>query len=1252
MNIQCQNSAYVGRTHLNIEEQNYKVIQGEIDTINLNLGTLETNYDISSNELSVLGSNYNITSNNLDILSNNYNITSNYIEYNVKPLINIEITPGTILPPVPTLSHTYIYNSNILGEIRFWVRSARDFIIQYPLGVPEYRTKIDVDGKLKLYYTYDFLNNATWGNGWIDPAVLIVGLSAGAVNQGSAITALQGEIVAVDVILTNKIDALVVAINAILAENACLLNTPAQASDLEGLMTNISQAFSLPQGKNALKSAFENIVQFARTRQISFLSRAGDNISAFINNNSTIGFIVGAGGVAVGIAYGFIQNGVINNQINVAMAKAIEDNSNLTSNDRRDLYDFAINDVMSSNVISMCQNNFYLNQAQGFISSNILTPQTIQQMYGSKIGLGISPSNSVFPLDVVGSINGDYYYRAGVRQFMGTSNDYSNLTRLQGFINSNVLSTQTIPKIATTEVNLKLTTPTVATKIDINNGTITGTSDITQQFRVVSSTTDANTPNSAITFFGNTGLTNGIGIYENGISTYGSSYATPLTIKTKNNTDLIYFKTGSVSVLELYSYYADFRKQISVQNAITIQNYTTNEPFINFITNNNYFGGGSFYDYRIIVKNNNIVFTNQKNTTTEKDVFTISSNGDARIYGNVGIGTSASPAYNLNVNGTFNASQVLIAGTDILTTITNASNYLINYNNHTNKPWINSGTNIYSANTGNTGIGTATPSYKLDVIGISKGDSVYAKQLYINPNLVVGNSPDTAYCIDAVGEINSSSLRINGDGTEQTLRIYGLESSLKATIGVAKVNQQFSYSAKIDDLVLLATSNIHFQNGTGNANAAMSIKNNLVGIGTASPSEKLEIIGNTKIASNLIVSGSVGIGTASPSVKLDIWGGALKANGLTINGAENLNTILNTNSIGLTCGTGYNIYFNVGSGGEVMRVHNNNCVGIGVSSPVFKLDVGGKINANGLRLDGYSTTNTIEQAAGALGFNVAANNGINFSIDNVERFKISDAGNIFSSGFNNFQIELRDCAIGWRNYQVTPTSLFGDGCITPTQTGGTKYITMGQMMFRSPHVVSPTPGGDITMRFGRCGGISTGSYWDVGCYSTSAFVIRKDGNTPSIIVEPNTNIVLNAPTVYFNANIVLNESSSMSGGTNVKKHIWYGGAPITPYSFSGYYKIDIYPQNVLALGNANLRWFNISWCATAFTVNSYNYPIGSVDVMIDYGSSGGVNFKTIYIGNNNYIDFGYITSGYFQIMYNGSIGSSPINVYITPKNSY
>ena len=37
MNINCQNSAYVGRTHLSKDDINYKLLQGEIDTLTLNL---------------------------------------------------------------------------------------------------------------------------------------------------------------------------------------------------------------------------------------------------------------------------------------------------------------------------------------------------------------------------------------------------------------------------------------------------------------------------------------------------------------------------------------------------------------------------------------------------------------------------------------------------------------------------------------------------------------------------------------------------------------------------------------------------------------------------------------------------------------------------------------------------------------------------------------------------------------------------------------------------------------------------------------------------------------------------------------------------------------------------------------------------------------------------------------------------------------------------------------------------------------
>ena len=313
MNINCQNTAYVGRTHLNPADVNYKLLQGEIDTLTSNLQTLQTNYDITSNGI--------------------------YEDLNpLTWLINTEITPGTIIPvPTPAITNTYIYNSNILGEIRFWVKSTSDFVIQFPTGVPDYSVKIDIDGKLKLYYTYDPFINLTWGNGWIDAANMLVGAAADSFNQGSAIAALEGEVVALDIILTNKIAALVAAIDAILAENACLLNTPAEAEDLAGTMQLIENAFSLPDGKSALSAAYNNLKEFARTRNTGFLNEATTNISAFINNNAATAFIVGVGGVAVGIAYGILQNAVMNNFINIKMTDAIENNSNLTSNQRREL---------------------------------------------------------------------------------------------------------------------------------------------------------------------------------------------------------------------------------------------------------------------------------------------------------------------------------------------------------------------------------------------------------------------------------------------------------------------------------------------------------------------------------------------------------------------------------------------------------------------------------------------------------------------------------------------------------------------------------------------------------------------------------------------------------------------------------------------------------------------------------------------------------------------------------------------------
>ncbi len=177
MNINCQNSAYVGRTNLSQDDTILKFLQGEIDILTSNLETLQTDYDM----------------------------TSNLIDTDIAPitwLINSEITPAIPSdPPIPAIMNTYIYNSNIVGEKQIWVRDTR--------------VKIDIDGKLKLYYTYDPAINLTWLNGWVDPVNMLVGAAADSANQGITLGVLQTEVTTNKQLYDTQVGALTSAVTAI-----------------------------------------------------------------------------------------------------------------------------------------------------------------------------------------------------------------------------------------------------------------------------------------------------------------------------------------------------------------------------------------------------------------------------------------------------------------------------------------------------------------------------------------------------------------------------------------------------------------------------------------------------------------------------------------------------------------------------------------------------------------------------------------------------------------------------------------------------------------------------------------------------------------------------------------------------------------------------------------------------------------------------------------------------------------------------
>ncbi|HEY9282976.1 MAG TPA: hypothetical protein VIP46_05945 [Pyrinomonadaceae bacterium] len=261
--------------------------------------------------------------------------------------------------------------------------------------------------------------------------------------------------------------------------------------------------------------------------------------------------------------------------------------------------------------------------------------------------------------------------------------------------------------------------------------------------------------------------------------------------------------------------------------------------------------------------------------------------------------------------------------------------------------WATSGSNISNTNTGNVGVGTATPGEKL----VNTGNAIFggpSARTELWPNFTATVNP-------ALFELNSGAA-VSNDTRFPALSLVTNQSGVSNVVGAL----YFSNSAQAGSDKRVAAFGVHTDG---------ALNSGLISIGTAAGGTLAE---RMRITS----AGHVGIGTANPVVNANAprfmtvdGGGAGYAEfslgrslGATdaIGGVNFYNSALGSadkrvsaiwGGTGATTNSGVLTFhtWNAGTVGEVMRMTGAGSVGIGTATPgaAYKLDVNGAANVTG-----------------------------------------------------------------------------------------------------------------------------------------------------------------------------------------------------------------------------------------------------------------------------------------------------------------
>ncbi|MBL7050725.1 hypothetical protein ISS04_01025 [Candidatus Woesearchaeota archaeon] len=352
--------------------------------------------------------------------------------------------------------------------------------------------------------------------------------------------------------------------------------------------------------------------------------------------------------------------------------------------------------------------------------------------------------------------------------------------------------------------------------------------------------------------------------------------------------------------------------------------------------------------------------------------YTPGTAGVAIMNGNVGIGTT-NPSVKLEVNGTINASQVLVNGSAVLTSYTDTNTW---WELNTGYLYNNSNNLDFNETMLNATI-DARDNYEADT---QKGTS--GTYVYNDSTNIMFNETELNDTIDARADGYEADTHVAGDGvylTNDSTTIYFNETMLNATIEDLDTDTTYSHLSNFTD-------DINAINLWTNSSGNITFTGGNVGIGTTSPGAKLDIVSTnypvlqTKRTTSITGGGTPGswdsnlasgyvLTTETSGDMTDGFGGGFlfyladnTANGISGNaqariyaqrdGADDIA------SIGFWTQT-----MDLGDDAK-MIIRGNGNVGIGTISPSVKLQVNGTINASQVLVNGsavltsYTDTNT------------------------------------------------------------------------------------------------------------------------------------------------------------------------------------------------------------------------------------------------------------------------------------------------------